>query len=135
MPVPSVWVYSSEVESSDIDIHSVGDLVELPATPAGDIDALQSLFAGTKALADYMSCTQGAPPRSEVSQLAGVIERIDAITVLQRRTPIGRTQDLVEPEAGTAQRQPVRRLGDARTDPDAPRQLWGYLVWLHETPP
>lgn len=130
--VPSLWVYVSEVEARDIDILAVGDYLQLPATPAGGFDALQSLFTGTKALADYMSCAQGAPPGVQVSQLAGVIERIDAITALERRIPIGPTADLIEPEVGTAKRQPVRRLGDGWTDPDAPRQLVGYLVWLHE---
>lgn len=133
--VPSVWVYASEVEGRDIDILAVGDYLELPATPADGMDALQSLFTGTQALADYLSCAQGAPPRAQVSRLAGVIERIDAITAFERRTPIGPTADDIEPEVGTAKRQPVRRLGDGRTEPDAPRQLFGYLVWLHEARP
>ena len=130
--VPSLWVYVSEVEGREVEMLTVGDYLQLPATPAAGFDSLQSLFTGTKALADYMSCAQGTPPGAQVEQLAGVIEGIDAITALEHRIPVGPTADLIEPEVGTAKRQPVRRLGDGGTDPDAPRQLFGYLVWLHD---
>lgn len=128
----NVWIPDWEMECCG-EPFAIGDFVQWPAVSVDRSDWLERLFQGTRIVVHYSYGAHGNDGDHTliIRQVAGRVDRIDAVTSAVDRTPIDAIGDLIEIAEGQATRHPISRVH--RRPPmesTETSEFVGYLVTL-----